>query len=619
MAESGSEISQEKHRVLKELFGFGEFRAGQEQAVDALLAGRNVLTVMPTGSGKSLCFQVPALILKGLSLVVSPLVALMHDQVAALQLIGIAADTINSSRSRDENIAVWQQVRAGALRLLYLSPERLMTSRMLAALSVLDVKLIAVDEAHCISRWGPAFRPDYENLAHLRQHFPHAPIAALTATADESTRQDICTKLFAGTGEVFVLGFDRPNITLQVEPKQGWKTQLLGFLQNHKNQSGIIYCLSRKKCEQAAEYLNLNGFRALVYHAGMDKEVRDLNQNTFMSEAGTVMVATIAFGMGIDKADVRFVFHTDLPGNMETYYQEIGRAGRDGAPAVAHMLFGLEDIRMRRMFIEEENSDEDRKRREHKRLEFLVGYCETPQCRRQSLLAYFGETSAPCGNCDICLNPVERIDGTKDAKKILSAVFHSGQLYGAVHIVEILRGSLSQKIVKARHDELPAFGTGKDQKVQHWRALIRQLVASGNLALDIKGYGGLSMTEKGFDLLQGDAEFHYRPDRRAVRKESRPPVRKDSAAGQDKTARRKDTGSGSLRPEHEELLAKLKNLRLELARAKSVPAFVIFPDRTLNDMVEKWPLTEAEFANVNGVGEKKLKELAGPFLEVLRR
>ena len=365
-----------KRAVLKDVFGFEQFRPGQEKAVDAVLAGRNVLTVMPTGSGKSLCFQVPALVLGGLTIVVSPLVALMQDQVAALRLAGVAADTINSSRTREENVAAWRRAASGDTRLLYLSPERLMTEPMLAALNKIDVRLIAIDEAHCISQWGPAFRPEYEALSRLRDLFGTVPIIALTATADEATRADIVARLFGNPVEQIVLGFDRPNIKLTVAAKHEWKKQLLAFVQSHAGQSGIVYCLSRKKTEEAAALLAEHGVKALAYHAGMSKDDREANQNAFMSEAYTVMCATIAFGMGIDKSDVRFVVHADLPASLESYYQEIGRAGRDGEPADAHMLFGLGDIRMRRVFIEQEESSDDRKRREHQRLAALIGYCE---------------------------------------------------------------------------------------------------------------------------------------------------------------------------------------------------------------------------------------------------
>ena len=483
-----------KRQILKDVFGFDDFRPGQEAAVDALLAGRSVLAVMPTGSGKSLCYQVPALVLGGLTLVVSPLVALMQDQVSALRLAGVAADTINSSKERAENVAAWRRAAAGQTRLLYLAPERLMTEPMLAALAKLDVRLIAIDEAHCISQWGPAFRPEYEALSRLRKIFPKVPIAALTATADEATRADIAERLFEGHADTLVLGFDRPNIKLTVETKHDGKRQLLSFVKQRPGQSGIVYCLSRKKTGETAEFLAGNGIRALAYHAGMSKEQRDANQNSFMTEPYLVMVATIAFGMGIDKSDVRFVFHADLPGSLEAYYQEIGRAGRDGEPAEAHMLFGLGDIRMRRVFIEQEDSSDERKRREHRRLDALLGYCEAPCCRRQILLAYFGETAQPCGNCDTCLDPVALLDGTNDAREILAAIHRTGERYGAGHIVDLLQ-----------------VGAGAARKKEEWRSLIRQLVAAGFLNLEIGRFGGLSLLDKGHALLRGEASFGYRP------------------------------------------------------------------------------------------------------------
>ena len=591
-------------QILKDIFGFDSFRPGQEDAVNALLTGRNVLTVMPTGSGKSLCFQVPALMAEGLTIVVSPLVALMQDQVAALRLAGVAADTINSSRDRAENVAAWRRAAAGETKLLYLAPERLMTERMLAALEKLNISLFAIDEAHCISQWGPSFRPEYADLSRLRDLFPQIPIAALTATADEVTREDIAIRLFAGDVDSIVLGFDRPNIRLSVEMKREWKRQLCDFVGRHEGESGIVYCLSRKKTEEAATLLSLEGVRALPYHAGMDKGVREANQNIFMTEPGVVIVATIAFGMGIDKADVRYVFHTDLPGSIEAYYQEIGRAGRDGEPAEAHMVYGLADIRMRRVFIEEEDSADDRKRREHKRLDALLGYCEAPSCRREPLLNYFGEQSEPCGNCDSCLNPAERVDGTEEAQKILSAVYRSGERYGAAHIIDILRGTETEKIVRARHDSLPSFGTGADRKKGEWQSLIRQLVAVGFLRLDIQGYGGLGLTEKGQALLQGDGTFLYREETVKRTPASR---RKSSATEIDHLLTAQQT----------DLLGILKELRLQLAKERGVPAYVVFPDRSLIDMARRAPRTEEDFAEINGVGAAKLKDFAEPFLSAI--
>ena len=599
--------SDQKHRVLKEVFGFDAFRPGQEAAVDALLAGRHVLSVMPTGSGKSLCFQVPALMLGGLTVVVSPLVALMQDQVAALRLAGVAADAINSQRSRDDNVAVWRRVVAGETRILYMAPERLMTERMLGALAKLPISLFAIDEAHCISQWGPAFRPEYRDLTRLGTLFPGVPIAALTATADQVTRQDIVQQLFAGQAESLVLGFDRPNIRLAVELKREPKRQLLGFLERHPGASGIVYCLSRKKTDQTAHALVEAGFHALPYHAGMEKDARDLNQNRFMTEPGVIMVATIAFGMGIDKSDVRFVFHADLPGSIEAYYQEIGRGGRDGQPAEAYMLYGLDDIRMRRVFIEQEDVGEDRRRREHKRLDALIGYCETAECRRRTLLAYFGETTGACGNCDTCLEPVEMIEGTREAQMALSAVYRTGQRFGGAHIIDVLRGNETEKVVKAGHDRLPTFGVGEALKKDVWQSLLRQLVAAGYLRLDIQGYGGLTLGEPGRELLNGEGQFHYRRDS----------VRRSAKAAKSSKAAKETEPAEPLTLDQETLLAQLKELRLKLAKERRVPAYVIFSDRSLVDMARRAPSSVEAFAQVHGVGAAKLKDFAEIFLAAI--
>jgi len=588
--------------ILHDIFGFDDYREGQEPVVRALLAGHNALAVMPTGSGKSLCFQVSALALGDLTIVVSPLVALMQDQVAALRLAGVAAETINSSRDRAENVDAWRRVAAGETRLLYLSPERLMTERMLAALTKLPVKLIAIDEAHCISQWGPAFRPDYESLAELRHHFPGVPIAALTATADNATRRDIAAKLFDGDGEIFVAGFDRPNIKLAVEMRRNGSQQLLAFIERHRGESGIVYCLSRKKTESISKLLTENGVAALPYHAGMDKWDRDRNQDVFMTEPGQVMVATIAFGMGIDKPDVRFVFHTDLPGSMEAYYQEIGRAGRDSQPAEAHMLYGLDDIRMRRVFIEQEDSGDDRRRREHQRLDALIGYCESATCRRSTLLAYFDDPSDACGNCDTCLDPVELLDGVEVGQQAIAAIQGTGQRFGAVHIIDVLRGAESEKALSARHDQLPVFGAGEARSKDAWRSIIRQLVAAGFLKLDIEGYGGLSVTGKGRSLLNGDETFAYREDKAPIKKSRKarggaPPPDLDDSDGA--------------------LLAALKSLRLQLAKERGVPAYVVFSDRSLIDMAQRRPRDEMSFAEVHGVGDAKLRDFGVIFLRAI--
>ncbi|WP_223478372.1 DNA helicase RecQ [Oricola indica] len=591
-----------KHAVLKDVFGFDTFRPGQEEIVNCLLEDRNVLAVMPTGAGKSLTYQVPALVKGGLTVVVSPLVALMQDQVAALKLAGVAAESINSAASRDDNVAIWRRVASGQVRILYMAPERLMTDRMIAALQKIGVTLFAIDEAHCISQWGASFRPEYDMLQNLRTAFPGVPIGAVTATADEATRRDIAEKLFAGNAAQFVAGFDRPNISLAVEPKANMKKQLLAFLDGRSQQSGIVYALSRKSSEELATFLCENGYRAVPYHAGLSSEQRAETQNLFMTESGVIVCATIAFGMGIDKPDVRFVFHADLPGSLDAYYQEIGRAGRDGDPADAHMVFGLQDITMRRRFIDDENGSDERLRREHKRLDALVAYCEAPTCRRQSLLSYFGEESEPCGNCDVCLNPVETVDGAEDARKILFAAQMTGERFGATHLVDLLLGKANEKAQAQGHTELSVFAAGRNHPRPVWQSLIRQLVGGGFLTLDVAGYGGLSIAPKGHALLNGEAEFRYRPDMiRSAKSKSRASV----AAEMDADV-------------PQPLLQRLKARRTDLARERSVPAYVIFPDKTLIEMAKSQPADRRDFARLHGVGEAKLERFADAFLDEIR-
>ena len=590
-------------RILGEVFGYSSFRVGQEEVIGCILDGNSVLAVMPTGSGKSLCFQIPALIGDGLTLVVSPLVALMEDQVAALKLDGVAAETINSSRERGTNVATWRRVAEGAVRLLYISPERLMTERMVAALQRLGLMQIAIDEAHCISRWGPSFRPDYEALGRLAELFPGVPLSAFTATADEATRQDISAKLFRGRGSTFVTGFDRPNIRLAVESRHDWKRQLLDFVRARPGESGIVYCLSRKRTEAAADLLAKNAIRALPYHAGLDSAQRSANQDVFMTDPGVVMTATIAFGMGIDKPDVRYVFHANLPANMEAYYQELGRAGRDGEAASAFMLYGLDDIRQRRIFIEEHEGDTDHKRREHKRLDALIAYCEAPRCRRRALLSYFGEDSGPCGNCDICLDPPVLEDGQDHAKWALAAIAQTGQRFGAAHVIDVLRGADTEKIRTLGHHRLAAHGLGHGETKDTWRSILRQMVAAGLLRLDITGYGGLSLTGDERSLLEDGGGFRFRRDAaRAARKSAQAkPAQMDTDLSQ----------------ADEELFAALKDLRSNLARERGVPAYAIFSNRSLVEMAGTKPVNEDEFSQIFGVGEAKLRDLSGPFLALI--
>ncbi len=592
-----------KTSVLRDIFGFDEFRSGQEDIVDDLLSDRHVLAVMPTGSGKSLCYQVPALVKGGLTIVVSPLVALMQDQVAALKFAGVAAETINSAASRDANIEIWQRVAAGEVRILYLAPERLMTERMIAALQRLNVNLIAVDEAHCISQWGASFRPEYEALHDLREVFPNTPIGAFTATADEAARRDIVQRLFGGQAQVHVSGFDRPNISLTVEPKANTGKQMLAFLDHHKGASGIVYALSRKSCEEWAEHLNKNGFTAIVYHAGLSPNIRAQAQERFMAEKGITVCATIAFGMGIDKPDVRFVFHADLPSSLDAYYQEIGRGGRDGGPAAAHMVYGLGDIRLRRNFINQNDADDTNKRREHRRLDALVNYCEASTCRRISLLAYFGETSQPCGNCDVCSSPAETFDGTADAAKVLETVRFTGERFGATHIIDVLQGRETDRTSSLNHTASPQFGSGTNRTRTEWQSLVRQMCAAGLLRLDAGGFGGLSLSDKGKALLSGEETFRYR---------------KDQVKSTKRLLRAEAMADASADPLSEALITRLKDLRRRLAGARNVPAYVIFSDKSLIDMAKRVPQNKQDFSEVHGVGEAKLKEFGVIFLKEIK-
>ena len=583
--------------VLSQVFGFENFRPGQKDVVDSLMAGRNVLAVMPTGSGKSLCYQVPALAMGGLAVVVSPLVALMQDQVAALKLAGVEAETINSSASREENVEIWRRVAAGLVKILYLAPERLMTAQMISALKKLDVRMIAVDEAHCISQWGASFRPEYDALQNIAREFPGVPIGAFTATADQSTRQDIVSKMFGGKADEYVAGFDRPNIQLGVAPKNDTKGQILEFLADHKNESGIVYSLSRKSTEEWAAALSAKGYRAIAYHAGLSAEQRADNQNLFMTEPAVIVCATIAFGMGIDKPDVRFVIHADLPSSLDAYYQEIGRAGRDGEPAQAQMYYGQQDIMMRRRFIDNEDGGDERRRRELQRLDALVAYADASSCRRQVLLHYFGEDSEPCGNCDCCLDPAALVDGTADARKVIEAVMQSGSRYGAGYLADILLGQATDKVQSTGHSKLLVFGLGQNHSRSHWQSMVRQMVTAGLLKKNEDGFGGIVLAPRGQLLFKGEGEFKYRAE--AVRS-----TRKDKKAAL----------VAKIDPRSHDLLQVLKALRLKLATKKRVPAYLIFSDRSLIDMAQKVPLTKWDFAEVQGVGDAKLEQFGEIFL-----
>ncbi|MBC8269379.1 MAG: DNA helicase RecQ [Rhodospirillaceae bacterium] len=588
--------------VLQGIFGFDEFRPGQKEIIDHLMAGQSTLAVMPTGAGKSMCFQVPAMLSEHLTVIVSPLVALMDDQVAGLRDNGVPAACIHSGLSREDQVASWLRVKSGDCRLLYLSPERLMTERMLTALAKLTIFMFVIDEAHCISKWGVSFRPEYDQLARLGDLFPGATFAAFTATADRATREDIAAKLFRNNGRIIVHGFDRPNLRLGVAEKTNWKAQLSTFLEDKTGQSGIVYCLSRKFTEEVTAYLNDTNISALPYHAGLDSQVRKINQDRFMSEEGTVMVATIAFGMGIDKSDIRYVCHLNLPGSLEAYYQEIGRAGRDGEHAETLMLFGLDDIRMRRLFISEDGGDEVHKLREHKRLDALMAYCDATACRRGALLSYFDETIEPCGNCDNCLNPPSVIDGTAQARLMMAAIIQTGQYFGAGHINDVLRGADNQKIRDKGHNRLTSYGTGQDYSKKYWQGFMRQAVAGGYLLINVEKYGRLEITARGQTVMEDNEPFLYKEISETPLKSSRPSRSKTAQAFSDQ-----DAG----------VFSEIKALRLKLARKNNVPAFVVFSDATLIDMVAKHPSTREEMLAVSGVGPSKLEKYGDLFLEAL--
>ncbi len=597
-------MSQAAAQILHDVFGYAAFRPGQEEIVDMLSSGGSALVVMPTGAGKSLCYQIPALLLDRLTIVVSPLVALMDDQVAALRANGVAAVCVHSGLSREEQVANWRAVAAGTCKLLYLSPERLMSERMLDAVAKLEPALIVVDEAHCISKWGVSFRPEYERLSDLRERFPHTAISGFTATADEATRTDIAQKLFRGKGCTIVHGFDRPNLKLAVLPKSDWKAQLLGFLEDKREDAGIVYCLSRKLTGEVTDFLNSKDFNAIAYHAGLDARTRKENQNRFMSERAVTMVATIAFGMGVDKPDIRYVCHLNLPSSMEAYYQEIGRAGRDALPAETLLLFGLADMALRRRFIEQDGEDEAHKLREHKRLDALLAYCEAASCRRTALLAYFDEEIRACGNCDNCLDPPKMVDGTSDVQMLLSVIKDTGQMFGGAHIVDVLRGASTQKILDRGHDRLHGYGAGAQHPKEYWQAFIRQAIAGNYLTINIQKYGALQITRRGQSVAMGEEEFAFREIDLSKSK----PARK---------ARKRKSEKLPVAEGDQDLLAALKALRLDLAREKNVPAYVVFPDATLMEMARERPASLDEMADINGVGPRKLEGFGRLFLDAI--
>ena len=594
--------------LLRRVFGYPAFRGQQQAVVAHVSAGGDALVLMPTGGGKSLCYQIPALLRDGTGIVVSPLIALMQDQVEALRAAGVAAAYLNSSLDARGQQEVESQLLAGGLDLLYVAPERLLTGRFLALLEHTTVALFAIDEAHCVSQWGHDFRPEYRELAVLPQRFPQVPRIALTATADQRTRDEVVERLSLQQARRFVASFDRPNITYRVVPRTNARQQLQAFLDGHRGESGIVYCLSRRKVDDVAAWLAESGVAALPYHAGLDAATRTANQQRFLREDGVVMVATVAFGMGIDKPDVRFVAHLDLPRSMEGYYQETGRAGRDGLPAEAWMIYGLSDVVTMSQMIAQSESDDERKRVERQKLESLLAYAEATDCRRRLLLGAFGESHpGACGHCDNCLAPPQTWDATVPAQKALSAVYRTGQRYGSGHVIDVLRGEETERVLALDHHRLSTFGIGADLDEKQWRSVFRQLLAAGLLEADAEGYGTLRLTAASRSVLSGGQQVKLREDARPERASRR---RRDSKLV---------TGSGSLGIEayEQDLWDALRALRTKLARQQGVPPYVVFHDATLLAMLRAMPADEDELAGVSGVGEAKLKRYGRDFLAVI--
>ena len=589
--------------ILQSTFGYDQFRHDQQDIIQELLDGHDALVLMPTGGGKSLCYQIPALVRDGTAIVISPLIALMQDQVDALQQLGINAAYLNSSLSAIDARDVEQQLLNQELELLYVAPERLLNNQFLHLLDQCHLSLFAIDEAHCVSQWGHDFRPDYQQLKLLHERYPAIPRIALTATADQRTRDEIISQLQLGEARVFINSFDRPNIHYAISEGNNPKQRLWTFLQdNHPDDAGIVYCLSRKKVEATAEWLAEQGRLALPYHAGLPQDVRQRNQQRFLREEGVIIVATIAFGMGIDKPDVRFVAHLSLPKSIEAYYQETGRAGRDGEPANAWMAYGLQDVITLRQFMQDSNADAAHKRVEHQKLESMLGLCEVISCRRQSLLSYFDETGTQaCGHCDNCQRPPEKWDGTESAQKALSCIYRTEQRFGVNYIIDILHGKSDERIQRNNHDQISTFGIGSDIPVTEWKSLFRQLIALGYLDIDAERHGAVVLTEKCRALLRGEQTLQ-------LRKQTKP----------EKIAKGKKQ-KNSVRPQDESLWEALRALRLSLAEEHGVPPYVIFHDATLLDMLKSRPTTLVDLSKVSGVGEQKLIRYGQEFINEIAK
>ncbi|MFA7291525.1 MAG: DNA helicase RecQ [Rhodocyclaceae bacterium] len=594
--------------ILRTTFGYPAFRGSQEEIIGHVSGGGDALVLMPTGGGKSLCYQIPALLRPGVGIVVSPLIALMQDQVDALLQAGVRAAFLNSTLDWPQVQEIERKLFSGDLDLLYIAPERLANERSIGLLDRLHeqnrIALFAIDEAHCVSQWGHDFRPEYLQLSAFHERYPSIPRIALTATADDATRGEIISRLGLGEARVFISSFDRPNIRYTVVEKDNPRRQLQAFLADRRGEAGIVYCLSRKKVDETAEWLNSQGYAALPYHAGMDAASRAENQRRFLREEGQIVVATIAFGMGIDKPDVRFVAHLDLPKSIEAYYQETGRAGRDGEPSEAWMAYGLQDVVLQRSRIDESTAPPEQKRLEAQKLNALLAYCEAPRCRRMVLLDYFGEKHQACGNCDVCIDPPELFDGTVAAQKALSAVYRTGQRFGALHVIDVLRGKKSDKAAQWGHDQLSVFGVGADFDDAAWRAVLRQLVAAGLLHADLAEHGALKLTEEAKPVLKGEQSIQLR--RHVARKSAARPKKGSTA-----------TILADLSPEAASLFEALRQWRADTAREQGVPAYVILHDRTLKELAEMRPSSHGHLSMVTGIGAAKIEHYGEELLALI--